>query len=114
MLPAQAAAAHTWNSLSFGNLSADYNLISDSVARTPSEFNVAMSPSPPAPGVVTTTHAISIWGWDAANEQWYFYSPSLESSGGFPAVCAYALAHFYRCADTFQLGVGTGFWVQKP
>ncbi|MBI3042930.1 MAG: hypothetical protein HYY78_08910 [Betaproteobacteria bacterium] len=75
-----------------------------------------MSETPPSPGVIPTDNFVSLWAWDALAGTWYFYSPLLEASGGLPAVKAYADSHFYRHFQDYNktLGIGTGFWVNKP
>ena len=65
--------------------------------------------------MIPTNNFVSLWVWDAAAGRWYFYSPLLESSGGLPAVKAYANSHNYLHFQDFgkTLGIGTGFWVNK-
>jgi hypothetical protein len=115
-LPAQSGTGFNWNGLNFPALPSGFNLITTADGFTPSEFNLQVSPTPPAPGVIPTDNFISLWAWDAANATWYFYSPLLEATGGLPAVCAYANSHFYRCFSDHGklLGLGTGFWVNRP
>jgi hypothetical protein len=75
-----------------------------------------MSQVPPAPGTIPTDNLLTLWAWDAAAGNWYFYSPLLEASGGLAAVKAYAdgksYLHFQDYGKT--LGIGTGFWVNRP
>lgn len=47
---------------------------------------------------------------------WYFYSPLLEASGGLDAVRNYTLPRGLRHFEDYgkTLGVGVGFWVNRP
>ena len=96
-------------------MTSGWNLIAIGDQKTPSQFNTALSTTPPAVGEVPF-NLITLWAWDAAQSNWYFYSPLLESSGGLAAVKTYAdsksYLHFQDSGK--QLGTGTGFWVLRP
>lgn len=97
-----------------GTLIAGWNLIAIGESKTPSDFNKALSTTPPAQGV-TPTNVTTLWAWDAGLSQWYFYAPSLEAQGG-TALKDYASGKGYLDFTTANktLGSGTGFWVNKP
>jgi hypothetical protein len=115
-LPVQSGSAFAWSNVNFAALPAGFNLIAAANSMTPSQFNVGVSATPPSPGAVPTNNFVSLWAWDAAAGKWYFYSPLLESSGGLPAVKSYADSHNYlHFQDAGKtLGIGTGFWVNRP
>jgi subtilisin family serine protease/chitodextrinase len=114
-LPAQTGSAFHWNSFTFAALPAGFSLIAHAAEATPSQFNIGMSVTPPAPGVVPTGNFVSLWAWDAEALTWYFYSPLLEASGGLAAVKAYADSHFFRHFQDYgrKIGPGSGFWVNR-
>jgi YVTN family beta-propeller protein len=89
-----------------------WNLIATGDAVTPSAFNLALSLTPPAQGVIPL-NLTTLWAWDSALMSWYFYAPSLETSGG---LLNYITGKNYL--DFIQhnktLGQGVGFWVNRP
>jgi hypothetical protein len=113
-LPAQTGTEFNWDEASFAALPSGFNLITHAATVTPSQFNLDVTPGTPAG--VPTGNFLTLWAWDAAAGNWYFYSPLLESSGGLAAVKAYAdgksYLHFQDYGKT--LGIGTGFWVNRP
>ncbi|MBI3043896.1 MAG: hypothetical protein HYY78_13845 [Betaproteobacteria bacterium] len=115
-LPTQSGTAFNWNSFNFAALPPGFNLISHATAVTPSQFNNNVSQTPPAPGVIPTDNFTTLWVWDAVAGTWYFYSPLLESTGGLPAVKAYADSHFFRHFQDYDktIDIGVGFWVNRP
>ena len=115
-LPAQSATEFSWNGTSFAALSPGFSLIAHANTVTPSQFNEAVSQVSPAPGTIPTDNFLSLWAWDAAAGNWYFYSPLLEASGGLPAVKAYADGKFFLHFQDYSktLGIGVGFWVNRP
>jgi alpha-tubulin suppressor-like RCC1 family protein len=115
-LAAQSGTTFTWNNGNFSALPSGFNLLAAANSVTPSEFNNNVSAAPPSPGVIPTDNFVSLWAWDAVAGKWYFYSPLLESAGGLPAVKAYADSHNYlHFQDAGKtLGIGTGFWVNRP
>lgn len=100
--------------LSSASVVSGWNLLATGQQLTPSQFNVLLSTVPPAPGTVPQNF-VTLWGWDAATAKWIFYAPSLEASGGLPAVKAYADANGYLDFATLnrQLGHGVGFWINS-
>jgi hypothetical protein len=115
-LPAQSGTTFTWSGANFAALPAGFNLISAATSMTPSQFNMSVSATPPAPGVIPTDNFVSLWAWDAVAEKWYFYSPLLETVGGLSAVKSYADSHNYMHFQDYNktIGIGTGFWVNRP
>lgn len=115
-LPVQSGDVFNWTSQTFANLPAGFNLIADASPRTPSEFNIAMNPTEPGAGEVPTGNFLTLWAWDAAAGTWYFYSPLLEASGGLQAVKDYAIGHSFLHFQDYSktIGIGTGFWVNRP
>jgi len=93
-------------------LMAGWNLISLGENKTPSQFNIALSPTQPAPGIVPT-NLTSLWAWDASLAGWYFYAPNLEANGGLADYVA-AKGYLDFTAHGKMLGQGAGFWVNKP
>lgn len=61
----------------------------------------------PTTGAVTT-----LWAWDTTNSAWYFYAPSLDSSGNLVSyITSKGYLDFTATGKT--LGPGVGFWVNK-
>jgi len=68
----------------------------------------------------------TLWQWHPVQQKWWFYSPILEASGGLDAVANYGYGQSYldfECRPHAQrpdacvpkrIGVGEGFWVNKP
>ena len=83
---------------------------------TPSHFNLDVNPTLPGEGVVPTGNFLTLWAWDAVRDKWYFYSPLIESMDMLAGVKSYADSHFYLHFQDFNktLGIGVGFWVNKP
>jgi hypothetical protein len=79
-----------------------WNLVSVGEAATPKQFCDAQT------GGVTT-----LWAWDSTNSAWYFYAPTLDSSGG---LSAYITSKGYLDFTTTNkmLGQGVGFWINRP
>ena len=101
-LPAGTAIAST----SLQTMASGWNLIAIGDNKTPSQFNALVGAATP----LTT-----LWAWDAAQTNWYFYAPSLEAAGG-TALTDYITSKGYLdfTANSKTLGPGTGFWVNKP
>jgi hypothetical protein len=57
----------------------------------------------------------SLWAWDSAQSQWYFYAPSLDAQGG-TALVDYIGAKSYKdfISSGKTLGNGVGIWVNRP
>lgn len=88
---------------SFRTMPSGWNLICTGDDKTPSEFNALATP---------TTPLTTLWAWDAAQSNWYFYAPSLEALGGSALVdyiTSRGYLNFVQARKT--LGNGLGFWV---
>ena len=119
-LPAQTGALFTYDPVSFATLTPGgtsvlgWYLIAISNSVTPSQFNLQVTPGTPVG--VPTSNFLSLWLWDPAAQKWYFYAPILEATGGLAAVQSYANAHGFLHFQDFgkTLGLGAGFWVNRP
>ena len=100
------------NFLSTGNLAlrSGWSLISIGQTKTPSSFNNGLSIAPPTTGTIAN-NLISLWAWDPVNATWYFYSPSLDSSG---SLITFLKNQGYEAFTSAGLSPGTGFWVNVP
>jgi hypothetical protein len=57
----------------------------------------------------------SLWAWDSAQSQWYFYAPSLDAQGGRALTDFIASKNYTDFgASAKTLGQGLGFWVNRP
>jgi hypothetical protein len=94
------------SSASFQGMASGWNLIAIGDNKTPSQFNALVG---------ATTPLTTLWAWDAAQANWYFYAPSLEAKGG-TALTDYITSKVYLdfTANSKTLGPGAGFWVNKP
>lgn len=92
-----------WNLISLGR--------SNAQSWSPSEFNRALSVTPPASGEVPLNFE-TLWTWNADLANWHFYAPSLEAQGG-TALSDYIAAKGYLGFGSTLLEPGTGFWVNK-
>ncbi len=107
-------------SSSFSSMNSGWNLIAVGDNQTPSRFNAALTvnsssgSNPPSPSVVAV-NLNSLWLWDNKLSNWYFYAASLEAKGG-TALTDYITSKGYLdfTASKKTLGVGAGFWVNKP
>ena len=97
-------------STSFQNLTSGFNLIATGDNKTPSQFNIALGPTPLAEGVIPL-NLTTLWAWDAAQSNWYFYAPSLDKSGG---LTAFIVSKSYLDFGARVLDPATGFWVNRP
>jgi cyclophilin family peptidyl-prolyl cis-trans isomerase len=79
-----------------------WNLVSAGEAATPKQFCDAQ-----------TSGVTTLWAWDTANSAWYFYAPSLDTSGG---LASYITSKGYLdfTASSKTLAPGVGFWVNRP
>lgn len=77
-----------------------WNLVSTSSMASPRQFCDAQN------GGVTT-----LWAWDSALSNWYFYSTNLDNSGG---LTGYIAAKGYLNFGAKTLDPSMGFWVNKP
>jgi hypothetical protein len=107
---AQLPAGTAVQSASFQNMPAGWNLIAIGDNKTPSQFNLQLGATPPAPGVVPLI-LTTLWAWDALLTNWYFYAPSMEASGG---LASYVTGKGYLNFGSKALGPTMGFWVNYP
>jgi chitodextrinase len=79
-----------------------WNLSSIGETATPKQFCDAQ-----------TTGVTTLWAWDSTNSAWYFYAPSLDTSG---SLSSYITSKGYLDFTTAgkSLGQGVGFWVNRP
>ena len=94
-----------------------WNLVATAAIATPAAFNLSLT-DPLAPPPTTGTVPINLttlWAWDNPLSKWYFYAPNLEGQGG-TALLDYTAGKGYLdfTATGKTLGVGMGFWVNKP
>ncbi len=87
-----------------------WSLIAIGDNKTPSDFNKAISISPPAIGTIPL-NITTLWAWDSTAANWYFYAPSLEANGG---LTNYISGKGYLDFGIKTLTPTTGFWVNKP
>ena len=107
---AQLPAGAPVSSTVFQSLASGFNLVASGDNKTPSQFNVALGTTPPSTGVIPL-NVTSLWAWDAAQSNWYFYASSLEKSGG---LAAFVASKGYLDFGARTLDATTGFWVNKP
>jgi hypothetical protein len=100
--------------LTMANLVSGWNLAATGNTVTPSLFNVSLSATQPAAGVVPQ-NITSLWAWDGVSQGYYFYAPGLEAQGG-SALSDYVSVNHYLdfTSSSKTLGPGVGFWVNKP
>jgi len=99
------------SSASFQGVASGWNLLAVGDNNTPRGFNNALSATPPAVDAIPT-NITSLWAWDAAQSNWYFYAPSLDQSGG---LSAYVTSKGYLDFGASKTIVpAMGFWVNKP
>jgi hypothetical protein len=96
------------------SLASGWNLVSTASAITPQDFNLSLSTTPPTAGQVPL-NMTSLWAWDSAQSQWYFYAPSVEAQGA-SVFSSYNNGQGYGDFATSgkKLGNATGFWVRRP
>jgi hypothetical protein len=109
---AQLPAGTPVASGSFQSMAPGWNLIAIGDSRTPRQFNSAIGLTPPAPGEIAANLA-TLWAWDGAKGNWYFYSPSLDAKGG-TFLADYIASKGYLDFGTKVLDPVTGFWVNMP
>lgn len=100
-------------STSLRNMTSGWHLVSIGNPEMPSNFNIDLSESVPAAGVVPL-NINSLWAWDSVQSKWYFYAPSLDAQGG-TVLRDYINANGYLdfLAASRTLSPGVGFWVNK-
>lgn len=93
-----SGAPFAWTSAS---LATGWSLVSTGTPVAPSALNAA--------GPAFN----SLWAWDSALSQWYFYSPALDAQGG-NALTNYINSQNYKDFGTSKaVGSGAGFWVNR-
>lgn len=91
-------------------LRAGWSLISVGGSPTPAMFNNGIGLTPPATGAIAT-NLTTLWAWDSAASNWYFYAPSLDANG---ALASYIAAKNYLHFGPRTLDPAMGFWVNRP
>lgn len=99
--PTPGTQSGTAYELNASKLVTGWNLVATGDDLTPSAFNLSLGASP-----LTT-----LWTWNSASSQWYFYAPSLEAGG---TLSNYIAGKGYLDFGSKTLGNGTGFWVNQP
>ena len=96
------------------SLASGWNLVSTASPISAKDFNLTLSTTPPTSGQVPI-NMTSLWAWDSARSNWYFYAPSLEAQGG-TALVDYISSKGYEDFTTSgkTLGNGAGIWVNRP
>lgn len=93
-----------------------WNLVATADNVSPNDFNRSLTDSlnpPPLVGSVPI-NLTSLWAWDSAKSQWYFYAPGLDGQSS-AALSNYARAKGYLDFSTEGKTLGNiGFWVNKP
>ena len=87
-----------------------WSLIATGDNKSASDFNLALSSTPPTPGSAVPSNLTTLWAWDSAQSNWFFYAPSLSSS----ALATYATGKGYQVFGSKVLSPSMGFWVNKP
>ena len=87
-----------------------WNLIAVGDNPTPGLFNLGLSLLPPAPGT-TPLNVTTLWAWDSAAGNWYFYAPGLDAADG---LASYITSKGYLDFGVKKLDPAMGFWVNKP
>ena len=80
---------------------------------TPRSFANTISLTPPSSPNMAATSLTTLWAWDSANTNWYFYAPSLDNAG---TLTSYITSKNYEdfTAKGKTLDQTTGFWVKHP
>jgi hypothetical protein len=95
------------------SLASGWNLMATSNPVTPQSFNLSLSTVPPTAGQVPI-NMTSLWAWDSAQSNWFFYAPSLEAAGGNAFLDFISNQHYLDfAAGNKKLGNGEGFWVKR-
>lgn len=106
--PLPAGTAIT--SASFQSMAAGWNLVAVGDSPTPGAFNAALSTTPPSLGEIPL-NLVTLWAWDAVQNNWYFYAPSMDKNG---TLAGYVQSKNYLGFGAKVLDPATGFWVNKP
>ena len=109
--PATPGGAHA--------LPSGWSLIATGDNPNPSQFAAAIATrnsTAPATGQVNTS-LTSLWAWNAAQQRWYFWAPSLVNSGGLSSyIGSRQYLDFANMPSTPSgtLSPTSGFWVNIP
>jgi hypothetical protein len=100
-------------------LPAGWSLIAVGDGASPRAFVNAVSVTPPANvnGANAANSLISMWAWDSATTNWYFYAPNLDNSGGLVSYITSKLYEDFAGSATLPVKIlspTTGFWVNHP
>ncbi len=100
--------------LNAGGLVSGWQLCASGNEMTPAGFNLGLGSAPPPAGSIPA-NILSLWAWDNLQSKWYFYAPSLDAAGG-NVLDNFIAGRGYLSFNTTgkTLGVGSGFWVNKP
>jgi hypothetical protein len=93
------------------SLASGWNLVSTANATTPPDFNLSLSTTPPTVGQVPINLS-SLWAWDSAQSNWFYYAPSLVAQGG-NALADFIVSMQYQDFGSTALGQARGFWVKR-
>ena len=91
-------------------LPAGWSLIAIGDSKAPRDFDIALSTTPPAPGVIPT-NLTTLWAWDPTQSNWYFYAPALDANA---TLSSYVASKSYLSFGTKVLDPTLGFWVNMP
>ena len=91
-----------------------WNLVSTASPISARDFNNSLSTTSLSAGQVPV-NITSMWAWDNARSNWYFYAPSLEAQSS-TALSEYIGSQGYQdfSSSGKTLGNGVGFWVNRP
>jgi hypothetical protein len=92
-------------------LAPGWSLISIGDNKTPTEFNAALSATPPTIASSLPSNVTTLWAWDAQATNWMFFAPSLVNNG---TLSSYINSKSYLAFGTKTLSPAMGFWVNKP
>lgn len=91
-------------------LPAGWSLIATGDNLSPRAFATAISAVVAPVGSVPTS-LTTLWAWDSATSNWYFYAPSLDNSAG---LTGYLTLKGYLDFAAKTLDPSMGFWVNHP
>lgn len=98
-----------------------WSLIAAGDSPTPTRFDASIATvqsAPPATGSTGVyTNLTTLWAWDAAQQRWYFWAPSLVNSGGLTSYIGnnnYLDFATMPSTPAGTLAPTTGFWVNMP
>jgi hypothetical protein len=96
------------------SLSSGWNLVSTASPISAEDFNLSLSTTPPTAGQIPV-NLTSLWAWDNAASQWYFYAPVLDAQGA-STLLDYIGAKSYKdfTSTGKTLGNGVGIWLNRP